>query len=156
MNIILRLIKSALLTLFMPIRKIFLIFKKIHKQIKPVFIESKNYSFNVAGVTFENRQEILREYYERSKDSFLGIITDLTLKPDVYNLYSDTAVKICINGNRDIGFIPEEKSREIKELIEREHTEYKAVGYIDWFTNENNEIIYYVKVELRIKLRVLI
>ena len=65
----------------------------------------------VAGVSFEGRQEIIKQVNEGDA---------VELVPDPANVYDKNAIKVMHNNNQ-IGFVPADRAVEIKKVIMHEN-----------------------------------
>ena len=82
--------------------------------------ETQAGSFYVAGVTFENRQEVLQhleeEYYTASTKRIARFV------PEPENQYDENAIKVEVETENDewvgIGYVPKTINRDFKKIID--------------------------------------
>ena len=87
--------------------------------------------FQIAGVTFEGRQDILeklnQEYHE------IGFRRIVELVPDPENKYDSNAVKVQVNldGNvKQLGYVPKTINSQILELVKNEKIKWAKLSDI--------------------------
>lgn len=100
-------------------------------------------SFNVAGVTFDNRQKTLKKALEKKLS---GQIVNVTTEQ--YNYEGKPAFKILADG-QEIGNIRSED----KDYILKNKDRLLGITdlYINSFKNEKDEEIYYAKIDFLVK-----
>ena len=67
-------------------------------------------NFKVSGVTFDDRQKLIKELYQK------GRIRKAQLVKETDNPHDPNAVKVMI-GDKTIGYVPKEASEDIGEAI---------------------------------------
>lgn len=77
---------------------------------------SKNY--NVVGVTFDNKQEILNKFYKNYK---YGSYYPVKLEKEDNNPYDKNAVAVLldVDGYQKVGFISKNENIEIRNLMDK-------------------------------------
>lgn len=84
----------------------------------------------VAGVTYENRQEIIK------KELNIGSAVKLIREQD--NKFDRFAVKIETLKGKQIGYVPKEKSEFVSRILDKKHTLTGKVSSIRGFSNGEN------------------
>ncbi len=91
--------------------------------------------FRVNGVTFEGRQEVLKELDEFVSQQIGD--AELMLKADEDNEYDKNAVAVYVNLGKwkQAGFVPKDGAEVIKKLIK--HDGYDSSFKLDWVSKGN-------------------
>ena len=76
------------------------------------------YSFysKIAGVTFDNRQELIEELYDSGQ---LNVGQQLILVRDRYNRYDNNAVAVMHPSNRQLGFLSKDVASNVAPKMDR-------------------------------------
>lgn len=102
--------------------------------------------FNVSGVTYNGRQQLLHAVVRKRGRKGIG---DISFAPDTDNKHDPNAIKIVFEEIGVIGYVPEERTLDIKKIIDKNKFEVKwDIDYFD--KSENKEIIY---MEIRMYLQ---
>lgn len=120
--------------------------KEVEKNKEELFALKKRQpyrKFNISGVTYENRQGLLRSILEFYGDEGVGRIE---LIPEPGNDYDPHAIRIDFIGKGTVGYVPVDRSEEIGHLISKKN--YKIKWNIDTFYDEEDDRIYYMEIRL--------
>lgn len=91
----------------------------------------------LTGVTFENRQEIIKE---------LNRSTEIFLKRDMENSHDPYAVAIYVQGSYQIGWIPKQYSKTVSKMIDEGNYKTRILN----ISGGNNGLNYGVEIEVRL------
>lgn len=96
--------------------------------------------FAVVGVTFDNRQEILKEIYQ---DFLNKIKIPVYVEKEPNNEYDPNAVKVILkNTNQVIGYVSKEFNEDIGEIIE----DIKEAYIVNMYMNRTRNMGVIVKI----------
>lgn len=96
--------------------------------------------FAVVGVTFDNRQEILKEIYQ---DFLNKIKIPVYVEKEPNNEYDPNAVKVVLkNTNQVIGYVSKEFNEDIGEIIEN----IKEAFIVNMYMNRTRNMGVIVKI----------
>lgn len=100
-------------------------------------------SFNVAGVTFENRQAVIGTIVRRY--GYEGL-NNIELIPEPTNSHDKNAIKVIFKDIGQIGYISKDKNIGIKKYID--NNMYDIKWNIDSYDGDYDDYTYYMEIRL--------
>jgi len=119
--------------------------KEQEKKVENVYSSG---DFNVAGVTFENRQTTLQEVLQDNCKT--GSCREIILKHDHVNEYDENAIEVFVklpevDENLSIGFVPRTINKDLLPILDDLEYCVKSIGRVNGNGNIGISVKYKVK-----------
>lgn len=99
--------------------------------------------FNVSGVAYDGRQRLLHTIVRKRGRKGIG---GISFVPEADNKYDPNAIKITFEEVGVIGYVPKERTLDIKKIIDKKKFEVK--WDIDYFDKSKNKEIIYMEIRM--------